>query len=157
MAIPAYCILVGNAFFALSYLRLPFAPAFVLELLGFFVTCMSVPSLRAGLSDAVPHNLRGAGFGFFNLAAAIFGQALAPIVVFGLSGAFDDNLRTAFLIITPPVFVGGLVLLKARDHIDADSAKIFEAILMAVQEQQRLDAEREAEREAERAAEPTER
>ena len=105
-------------------------------------------TLRAGLSDAVPHNLRGSGFGFFNLAAAVFGQAMAPVVVFGLSGVFSDNLRTAFLIITPPVFLGGLILLKARDHMDADAAKIFEAILTAMQEQQRVEAEKAAERSA---------
>jgi hypothetical protein len=59
---------------------------------------------------------------------------------------FDDNLRTAFLICSPPVFIGALVLLKARDHLEADAAKIFEAVLSAMQAQQERDAEREAER-----------
>jgi MFS family permease len=150
MAIPAYCILIGNGLFLLSYLRLPFWPAFVLEVIGFFITTISIPALRAGLSDAVPAHLRGAGFGFFNLASVVFGQALAPLTVFGLSGLFHDNLRTAFLILSPPVFVGALVLLKARDHLDADVAKIFEAIMHAVQEQQRVDEERAVERAAHR-------
>ena len=137
MAIPAYCILVGNSLFLLSWLHLPLWPTFALQVGGFFVVALSVPALRAGLSDAVPANLRGAGFGAFNLASVVFGQAAAPLIVFALSGMFDDNLRTAFLLVTPPVFVGGLVLLKARDHLDADAAKIFEAILRAMQEQQK--------------------
>jgi MFS family permease len=140
MAIPAYCILVGNSLFVLSYLHLSLAATFILQLLGFFVTTLSVPALRAGLSDAVPANLRGAGFGAFNLVSVVFGQAAAPLVVFALSGAFDDNLRTAFLLVSPPIFIGGLVLLKARDHLDEDAAKIFQAILTAMQEQQERDA-----------------
>ncbi|MEX2659273.1 MAG: MFS transporter [Acidimicrobiales bacterium] len=142
MAIPAYCILVGNSLFMISYLRIPFGPAYALQLVGFFIVVMSVPALRAGISDAVPANLRGAGFGAFNLASVVFGQAAAPLIVFALSGAFDDNLRTAFLIVTPPVFLGGLVLLKARDHLDADAAKIFAAIATAMQEQQEREAAR---------------
>ena len=136
MAIPGYCVLAGNALFLLSWLHLPLWPTFVIQVAGFFVVALSVPALRAGLSDAVPANLRGAGFGFFNLASVVFGQAAAPLIVFALSGAFDDNLRTAFLLVSPPVFVGGFVLLKARNHLDADAAKIFEAILRAMQEQE---------------------
>jgi MFS family permease len=145
MAIPAYCILAGNALFITSYLRVPFAAAFPIQVLGFFITTMSVPALRAGLSDAVPANLRGAGFGAFNLCSVLFGQAAAPLIVFGLSGMFDDNMRTALLLVTPPVFVGALILLKARDHLDEDAAKIFQAIVTAMQEQQEREAkERDA-------------
>ena len=142
MAIPAYCLAAGNALFVLSYLRLPFALAFPLEIAGFGITCMAVPALRAGLTDAVPHNLRGSGFGFFNLASVILGQGIASLVVFPLAGAFGENYRVAFLILSPPVFVGALILFKARDHLDADAAKIFEAIITAMQAQQAEDAAR---------------
>jgi MFS family permease len=144
MAIPAYCILAGNTLFVLSWLHLSLAATFALQLGGFFITTMCVPALRAGLSDAVPANLRGAGFGAFNLVSVVFGQAAAPIIVFALSGFFDDNLRTAFLLVSPPIFIGGLVLLKARDHLDEDAAKIFQAILTAMQEQQEEQQRREA-------------
>ena len=136
MAIPAYCILIGTGLFTMSYLWVPLAVAIPLELVGFFITTMSIPSLRAGLSDAVPANLRGAGFGAFNLCSVLFGQAAAPLILFGISGAFDDNLRTALLAVSPPVFFGALLLLRARDHLDEDAAKIFQAILTAMQEQQ---------------------
>ncbi len=141
MAIPAFCILGGNALFVASYIPgLSLGPVFVLELVGFFITVMSIPSLRAGLSDAVPAHLRGAGFGAFNLVSVILGQAMASTVVFTLAGAYGHNFRTALIIVSPPVFVGALVLLKARDHLDEDAAKIFEAIVKAMQEQQERDA-----------------
>jgi MFS family permease len=139
MAIPAFCILIGFGIFTVSLFRLPFAIAYPLEVLGFLILAMSIPALRAGISDAVPANLRGAGFGAFNLCSVVFGQAAAPLIVFGLSGAFDDNLRTAFLIVSPPVFIGGLFLLRARDHLEADAAKMFQAIVDAMQAQQERD------------------
>jgi MFS family permease len=134
MAIPAYCLFVGNLLFVLSYLRLPFAGAFPLELVGFCVTCMAIPALRAGLTDAVPHNLRGSGFGFFNLSSVILGQGIASLVVFPLAGAFHDNYRVAFLLLSPPVFFGAWILYLARNHLDEDAAKIFAAIVAAMQE-----------------------
>ena len=132
VAIPAWCILVGNLFFVVSWLDVPFSVAFPLELIGFFVVVMSIPPLRAGLTDTVPANLRGAGFGAFNLCSILFGAAAAPFVLFGLSDIFDDNLRTAFLLVSPPVFAGGFVLLAARKHLEADMGKMLEAVYKAV-------------------------
>jgi len=140
MAIPAYCLLVGSALFAISYLWVPFAPAFILEVVGLFVMSMAIPALRAGLTDAVPANLRGAGFGFFNLASIVFG-GMAPLLIFGISQATGD-LRIALLVCSPPIFAGALVLLRARDHLDEDAARIFQAIVTAMQEQQARDAEK---------------
>jgi MFS family permease len=148
MAIPAYCVIVGNAIVTLSYLHLPLAPTWILQTAGFFVMALSVPALRAGLSDAVPANLRGAGFGAFNLVSVVFGQAAAPLVVFGLAQALGDNLRTAFVIVSAPIFLGGFALLRARDHLDADAAKIFQAILTAMQEQQEREAAKQADAQA---------
>jgi len=144
MAIPAYCLFIGNGLFALSYLNAPFGVAFPLEVVGFFVVCMAIPALRAGLTDAVPANLRGSGFGFFNLTSVVLGQGLASLIVFPLAGAFHQNYRIAFLLMSPPVFIGAFILLRAREHLDADAAKIFEAIVTAMQEQQARDAEKEA-------------
>jgi MFS family permease len=79
-------------------------------------------AVRAGLADAVPAHLRGAGFGAFNLVSIVFGAAAAPIIVGALADVF--NLRVAFLLISPPVFLGAYVLYRARDHLDADAAKM---------------------------------
>ncbi|HET6793838.1 MAG TPA: hypothetical protein VFH45_05320, partial [Acidimicrobiales bacterium] len=91
-------------------------------------------------SDAVPANLRGAGFGAFNLVSVVCGTAAAPLVVSLFSQIFDGNLRTAFLIVTPPLYLGALILLRARDHMDRDAARIFQAVAEAVQ----ADQERKA-------------
>jgi hypothetical protein len=64
--------------------------------------------------------------------------------VFGLAGAFDSNFRTALTIVSPPVFVGALILLRARNHLDADAAKIFEAIIRAMQDQEEREKEFDA-------------
>jgi MFS family permease len=141
MAIPAYCIMIGTTLFAVSYIHMPVAAVYVFQLLGLFVIVMSIPALRAGLTDALPANLRGAGFGAFNVVSVVLGAASAPLIVSALSQIFDDNLRTAFLIVTPPVYLGAFVLLRARDHLEQDTAKIFEAIVRAMQEQQEREAE----------------
>ena len=90
---------------------------------------MSLPGLRAGLTDAIPAHLRGAGFGAFNLAAVIGGQAAAPLIVGAISAAFDDNLRVAFLAVTPLSFLGAAILFRARKFLDEDMNKIMMAVL----------------------------
>ena len=54
---------------------------------GLFVITMAIPGLRAGLTDAIPAHLRGAGFGAFNLVAVVVGMAAAPFIVGALSSA----------------------------------------------------------------------
>jgi MFS family permease len=134
VVIPAYCITIGTALFTVSYLPMPLAFSLGLELVGMFIIWVAVPALRAGLADAVPAHLRGAGFGAFNLVSIVFGAAAAPVIVGALAEVF--NLRIAFLLVSPPVFLGAYVLYRARDHLDADAAKIFEAIVRAMQQDQ---------------------
>ena len=104
LALPAIFLFVGTACFTGSYLfRAPAGatevdwsvagPAFVLQLLGLFIMTMAIPGLRAGLTDAIPAHLRGAGFGAFNLVSVVFGMAAAPFIVGAISAAFDENLR----------------------------------------------------------------
>jgi MFS family permease len=141
VAVPALCIAGGNCFFLASWHpSLTLAPVFALHLVGIFAIASALPALRAGLSDAVPANLRGAGFGAFNLASVLGGQAAAPLVLSALTATFDGNLRTSFFILTFPVFLGSWILFRARRHLEADTQKIFEAILTAMAEQQAREA-----------------
>lgn len=157
LALPAVFIFAGTVCFTLSYLfRAPAVvpgvaptvdwsvagPAFLLELLGLFVMTMAIPGLRAGLTDAIPAHLRGAGFGAFNLVAVIFGTAAAPFIVGALSSAFDENLRTAFLIVTPFSILGSLILFRARKFLDEDMNKIMMAVLQALQDEKERQAEK---------------
>ena len=150
VVIPAYCIAIGVTFFAISYFPMPFPLSFALELVGMFTIWLAIPGLRAGVADAVPAHLRGAGFGAFNIVSVIFGAAAAPFVVGQLSQL--TNLRAALLIVTPPVYLGAYALFKARDHLDADAAKIFEAVMLAIQAEQ-AEAEADAAEDAARADE----
>jgi MFS family permease len=138
---------------ALGYDSTIFLAVVLSQVVGFGIVAMSIPGLRAGLTDAVPAHLRGTGFGAFNLAAVVFGQAAAPFVVGGLSAAFDENLRTALALVSPVSLGGAIVLFRARKYLDEDTNKIMMAVLQAMQDEQERHAERAAEHEAEHAGE----
>jgi MFS family permease len=149
LAIPAMCIATANCFFLASWHpSLTVVPVFALHLVAIFMMTTALPAMRAGLSDAVPANLRGAGFGAFNLASVLGGQAAAPLIISLLASTFDGNLRTSFFILTFPVFFGAWILYRAREHLEADTQKIFAAILSATAEQQAREAQAQAEPEA---------
>jgi MFS family permease len=149
LALPAIFLFVGTACFTASYLIRPteyalsaVLPAFALQLVGLGVMSMAVPGLRAGLTDALPAHLRGTGFGAFNLVAVIFGQAAAPFVVSAVSNAYGENLRVAFLVVSPLSFLGAALLFRARRFLDDDMQQIMLAVLTAMQdERDRLEAE----------------
>jgi len=132
VVIPAYCIFVGNTFLIASYLPAPAWCSVALQLLGIFSITMAIPALRAGMADAVPAHLRGAGFGAFNLVSILFGAAAAPLIVGALADVW--NLRVAFLIVSPPVYIGAWILYLARRHLDEDTMKIFQAVLRALEQ-----------------------
>jgi MFS family permease len=132
---------------ALGYDSTIFLGVVLCQVVGFGIVCMSIPGLRAGLTDAVPAHLRGTGFGAFNLAAVVFGQAAAPFVVGGLSAAFDENLRTAFLLVSPVSLIGALVLYRARKFLDDDMQKMMMVVLQAMQDEQQRAQEKAAEHE----------
>lgn len=146
LALPAIFLAVGGTLFTASYLFRASegateveagvaGPAFALQLVGMFILAMSIPGLRAGLTDAIPAHLRGAGFGAFNLVSVICGAAAAPMLVGALSDAFDENLRVAFLIVTPLSYLGAAILYRARHYLDEDMNKIMLAVLTALQEE----------------------
>ncbi len=142
LALPAIFLFIGTGFFCVSYVihadeytMSAIIPCFLLELVGLFIVTLAIPGLRAGLTDAIPAHLRGTGFGAFNLVSVVFGMAAAPFIVGALSSAFDDNLRVAFLIVSPFSFIGALVLYRARRFLDEDMQKIMMAVLTALQEE----------------------
>jgi MFS family permease len=148
VVIPAVCMFVSASLFVLSFApRISHGLVYFFQLLGLLAATASVPALRAGLSDASPAQVRGAGFAAFNLASVVFGAAAAPLVTAAVASQFDNDYRTAFLIVMPIAFVGAACLLLARRHIEQDSAKVFEAVVLAM-------AANQAEEAAYAAAEP---
>jgi MFS family permease len=133
VVIPGVCLMVSGVFFMVSFIPMPFTGVFILQLVAFLIASASVPALRAGLSDAVPARIRGTGFGAFNVASIVFGAAAAPIVTVAVATRFGGNYRVAFSLLMPITFVGSFFLLAARRHIEKDTAKIFEAVAVAMQ------------------------
>ncbi|MHB8246028.1 MAG: MFS transporter [Acidimicrobiales bacterium] len=127
MAVPAACLLSGEAIFALSLAHLPFGAVYGLELIGTFVVTLAVPPLKAGISDALPPERRGSGFALFNIVSVIAGQAAAPVVVFSAAGALGGDYRTALLVVSPGVAAGAMVLFHARKFLDDDVARVRRA------------------------------
>jgi MFS family permease len=140
VVIPSVCIVIAAALFWISFIPMPFGAVFVVQLVAFLAATACVPPLRAGLSDAAPAHLRGAGFGAFNLASVLFGAAAAPLVTSGIANELGHNYRTAFVIILPIAFVGAGFLMLARRHIEKDAAKVFEAVVMAMADAQAKEA-----------------
>ena len=116
VVIPAVCITVSGALFMVSFVPMPFAAVIALQLAAFLAAA----------------HVRGTGFGAFNVASVVFGAAAAPIVTSAIATAFGGNFRVAFAIEMPIAFVGAAFLLAARRHIEQDTAKIFEAVVLAI-------------------------
>jgi MFS family permease len=151
LALPAIFIAGGNLFFTAAYMLRSdvyseslVATVFLLQLFGIFIMTMAIPGLRAGLTDAIPAHLRGAGFGAFNLVAVVCGQAAAPFIVSLISNGFDENLRVAFLACSPLLFLGAAILFRARKYLDEDMNKIMMAVLQALQDERDREAEKAA-------------
>lgn len=123
MALPAVCLLSGEGVFALSFIHMPFVGVYLLELGGTFLVTIAVPPLKAGLSDALPAEIRGTGFAAFNIVSVIAGQAAASVIVFSIAGALSNDYRSALLAVSPGVAAGAFVLWHARRYLDDDVAR----------------------------------
>jgi hypothetical protein len=62
-------------------------------------------------------------------------SAASPLLIGGIAdqfkfvmpnGSVKGNLADAFLIVTPLVFIGGLVVLRGRKHVAADTRRAAE-------------------------------
>jgi MFS family permease len=134
VVIPGVGLSAAGALFMVSFIPMPFAGAFSLQLFAFLISSSTIPALRAGLADAVPARLRGTGYGAFNVASIIFGAAVAPLATAAVATHFGGNYRVAFALVMPISFIGAACLLAARRHIERDTAKIFEAVVAALAE-----------------------
>jgi len=110
----------------------------LLEFIGIIAAGGAAPGLRAAMLDVVPAESRGVGASAMALTTALFGNALAPVLV-GWISDLTGSLVAAFYIVFPPVIVGLLLLLRARHTLDDDARAIITAIL---EEQQMLEEER---------------
>jgi MFS family permease len=142
----ATAIMTCAATFLISF-AVPLVPLrLALQFIGVVAISSAFPALRASMMDVVPAENRGVAASAFALTSTVFGTALAPPLV-GLLSDMTGSLVAAFYIVTPPVFVGSAILLRARKTIAED----VQAILESVMERQAAAA---AEAEAAQSAEP---
>jgi MFS transporter, Spinster family, sphingosine-1-phosphate transporter len=135
--------------FMISFSIEPVALRLGLQFVGVTAAAGAAPGLRAAMLDVVHPDSRGVGASAMALTTQVFGVALAPVLVGGLS-TLTGSLVTAFYLVFPPVILGLLLLLRARHTLEDDARAIITAV---VEENQRLEAERaEIEAEAEELA-----
>lgn len=124
-----WSIIVCTSLYVLSY-NVGIVPLrLFLQFAGTASITSAFPALRASMMDVVPSDSRGVGVSAFSLASALFGSALAPPLVGLLSDV--TSLYAAFHIIIPPVIVGALIVLKARNTIERDAAAVLQAVAPA--------------------------
>jgi MFS family permease len=97
----------------------------------FAVACIvgGLLPLAVMISEVVPAALRGAAFSITGFLGALAGAA-SPLAIGFIADRFEivvdgepkGDLAKAFLIMTPLVLIGGLVVLKGRRHVAGDLA-----------------------------------
>ena len=115
------------ALFAISFAVDNLAARLALQFVGLTAGAGAAPALRASMLDVLPAASRGVGTSAFALVSTLLGTALAPPLV----GLISDltSLVTAFYIVFPPIIIGVLFLLRARDTITEDAQAIITAML----------------------------
>jgi MFS family permease len=131
MVIAGVTQVFGSAFLIVVFLDVPLAVRIVASLLGAMLIVAGFPALTAMTAEVVPAAIRGLTFSvtsFFGMVAS----AASPLLIGAIadqfdyvtpSGAVKGNLANAFLIVTPLVFVGGLIVLRGRRHVADDTVR----------------------------------
>jgi MFS family permease len=109
-----------------------------LQFIGVVAAAGAAPGLRAAMADVVPADSRGVGASAMALTTSVFGTALAPVLVGGVS-SLTGSLVAAFYLTFPPVILGLMLLLRARHTLEDDARAIITAI---VEENQLLERQR---------------
>lgn len=113
---------IGGVALLIVFLDVPLLVRIVMSFVGTAFIVAGFPALNALIAGIVPAPLRGMAFsvtGFFSALAS----AISPLLIGFLADRFDftvdgevkGNLATAFLLVTPLVFVGAAVLWRGRD------------------------------------------
>ena len=120
-------IVSGALCFFFSWI-LDFVPGrLALQFVGMAVIATVPPTLRASTMDVVPPSSRGVGTSAFAVVTTVFGTAFAPAAVGWLSEL--TSLRTAFILVSPPILVGTLILWRARFTIVDDARAMMELLV----------------------------
>lgn len=118
---------IAGVVLAASFLHEPLVVRLPVQLIGVAFVVAAFPALSAKTSQVVQPQVRGTAFALSGFLAAL-ASAISPLLIGVIADRFPifihghrkGNLATAFLIVTPLILVGALVVLNGRRHVQAD-------------------------------------
>jgi MFS family permease len=131
MLLAGVCQAIGAALLMPTFLDVPIALRIPVQGVAVAFIVGGLVAIPVMITEVVPAAVRGISFSVTGFLSAVAGAA-SPLVIGAIADQFDyvvdgevkGNLANAFLIITPLVFVGALVLLQGRRHVAGDLAAV---------------------------------
>ena len=127
MLLAGVCQFIGAALLMTTFLEVPLWFRIPVQGVAVAFIVGGLVAIPVMISEVVPATVRGIAFSVTGFLSAMAGAA-SPLVIGVIADRFDyvvdgevkGNLANAFLIVTPLVLVGSLVLLRGRRHVRAD-------------------------------------
>ncbi len=111
--------LIGPAAFLVD----PLWAQAVLLTITMSLLALGIPNISAAIADVLPSQRRGVGFALLNFMVAL-GVAFGPLMVGALSDLYG-SLDLALATLSAPVFIGALIVLRARSSYEADARAVL--------------------------------
>ena len=121
---------VAGIILGASFLQMPLIARLPTQLVGVAFVVAAFPALSAMTSQVVSAQIRGTAFALTGFLSAL-ASAISPVLIGFIADRFPivvdgqtkGNLATAFLIVTPLIMIGALVVLNGRRHVHEDIAR----------------------------------
>jgi MFS family permease len=121
--------MLGGAILMVTFLPVPLWFRLPAQTLAAACIVGGLLPLAVMIADVVPVALRGAAYSITGFFAAVVGAVSPQLIGFladrfkiPVDGEMKGDLAKAFLIVTPLLLVGGLVVLRGRRYVTADIA-----------------------------------
>lgn len=127
MLVAGVCQFVGAILLLVTFLDVPLWLRMPLQGVAVAFIVGGLVAIPVMIAEVVPAGIRGIAFSVSGFLSAVAG-ALSPLLIGVIADRFDyvvdgevkGDLAKAFLIVTPLVLVGALVLIRGRHHVAAD-------------------------------------
>jgi MFS family permease len=131
MLLAGVCQAIGAALLMPTFLDVPIVLRMPVQGLAVAFIVGGLVAIPVMITEVVPPEVRGISFSVTGFLGAVAGAA-SPLVIGLVADQFDylvdgevkGNLANAFLIVTPLVFVGAMVLLQGRRHVAGDLERV---------------------------------
>ena len=126
--LPAQCFVVS----VVSVAVIAAVNILAVQLLAFaalnIANIIAITNLGAAIADVIPANKRGSGFAVTQFCLTIGAGCGSIIVGFG-SFVAGDQIRWGIAALVIPLFIGTVLIFRARASYPADAAKVLEAAM----------------------------